>query len=214
LHRTFAFSKFSHESCNEAPFIREEMFRLYDVPRRLCLDSALQIAEILSHHQHKYQKRTIFATSVQHANAAATVLTKTLRDQYPHADSAKHQRALEVLTDYIRFNATTYDAANKMMAQLEPSARSYRAAPGPPSHPPLASAAFPTRRHQPLGSPRCNVATRVVLSRAVNAGITTPSGTISPCESSTTTVNWPNFGNIMYGNEIAFLGVDGISGNP
>jgi hypothetical protein len=157
--------------------------------------------------------RTIFATSVQHANAAATVLIKALSDHRPLLDPAKHLRALEVLTAYIRANATTYDAANKMMAQLETSPRGCLAASGLSSHPSTASTSSPTSRQKSLGPSQRNGTTPVVRSQEIDAGSNEQIGTGSPHERSTATANWPNFDNIMYANEIAFLSVDGPSEN-
>jgi hypothetical protein len=190
--------------------VQEEMDRLYDVPRRLCLDSALQIANILAHHQQRFPMRTIFATSVQHANAAATVLTKALGDKRSLQDPSKHLNALRVLTDYIRRNATTYDAAKKMMTKLEASSRYCHAALQSSSGLSLPSIFSPEARQKPPAQHESIDAIPVSISQGMDTEVGLSAGTTSPPGGSAAGTTWPSFGNIMYANEIAFLSADGM----
>lgn len=118
LHRAFAFSDLAPGSDQEAQLVKEEMDRLFDIPRRVSLNSAIQIAEILFHHQKEYHTRTIFATSVQHADAAMIVLTKSLEQDHTLEDVEKFRRAYSILTTFIRTNAAKYDPAARLMAKF------------------------------------------------------------------------------------------------
>lgn len=222
------------------------MDRLYDVPRRLCLESALQIAKILHHHQQQYPGKTIFATGVQHADAAATVLQKALQSPRSSEDANKCREAYHLLIDFIRLNAVTYDAAIKMLEKLgvppeatdtrDDSSESTLMLPPPdPKHgndqalfyasiesgPPLLSQTRsgtlspsgtlesslmpPPPQTQSRGGQTVSYTSNGLEPSLLSQ---TRNGTVSPNGTLNSTPNFPNFGNVMYAHEIAFLRVD------
>jgi hypothetical protein len=182
------------------------MERLYDVPRRLCLDSAVQIANILVRHQEKYHLRTIFATSVQHADAAATLLDKALSAPFAHKHPLESlaglRHAFLTLTEFIRANAATYDAAAKMSAKFHSATR-----PPSPCMPLVRSnsAKLLPSPHE-LVEVADDDATRSGASAIRHLAPTLRESDIQQDGTNANLVpNWPNFGNIMYAHEIMSL---------
>jgi len=204
LHRAFALAEPAPDSDQET---QEEMERLCDISRRLSLDSAMQITEMIVCQQQKFHLLTSFATSVQHADAAATIFAKALERNYSPKDLSNFRRAYLILIKFIRVNALTYAPAARLMAKLGLAPKQAES-PISPMIPALALT------HSAIHSPQShNQNERRATSDSISdsgrlPGMSAQNGR-SAGENPDPEPNFPNLGNIIYPHEMASLGIDG-----
>jgi hypothetical protein len=205
LHRAFAFSDpidgLDHEG-------QQEMETLYDISRRICLESAIQITENLVTQQRKFHIRTIFATSIQHAEEAATVFAKSVEMNHTPKDLSRVCRAYSILIRFIQENATTYEPASKLMVKLGITPRDFDSSRSALVLPPAPST-FPVRlTHSNVqAESRSSGDARPDPEPLPDLSARSDGKSVGSHSEQEPEPNFPNFGNMIYAHEMASLGI-------